>query len=261
MKKIRCDSQKDVEFRKRYQRKKWQRGLAYRTTRKTKKPKRWVASAKKPASIQLPSSFDVLNNSADSIGVINKLRAYVDNTANQRIEKECRLDFSILEKLQVASALVLMAEIDMWHIKWRQRLNAHTHTWYDHIHKFLKELGFFDLVKPRESKKLKPYPDQEQITYLKVVRGQKSGGEEAKRLRENIEETFDVGFEPERRQKLFAALAESFMNAHRHAYKSNKYAYWWLVAAYKKQEKRLTVAVYDRGLGIPETIQKKGERC
>ena len=256
MQKIRCDSQKDVEFRKRHQKRKWQSDLARRTPRKKKSLKRWRTHAEKPTSIRLPLSFDVFDNSTDSIEVINKLRAYVDEFADQHKTKRCTLDFRELEKLQAASALVLMAEIDMWHIKSKKKLIAHTHNWSADIHKFMKELGFFDLVEPLETKKLKEAFDQQKITYLQVVRGERSDGKVAKELREKAESTFNVGLGTKKINRLYAALTESFMNAHQHAYEDEP-AYWWLVAAYNKQERLLTVAVYDRGLGIPNTIRKK----
>ena len=257
MRKIRYKSQKDINFQKRHQIRKWQKSLHSRKSRKRINIRNRDKNDKEKLTINLPSSFNILDNATDSISVINTLRAYVDSSANQRKLKKCSLDFSALEKLDVASALVLMAEIDMWREKWNQKLTAHTHTWNAEIHKFLKELGFFELIKPRETKPLVQHPNEEKITYLQVVRGQKSDGEKAKKLKENIEMKFKVGLSKPKSKRLYAALVESFMNAHRHAYRDSKYAYWWIVAAYRKQEKNLTVAVYDIGLGIPETMRKK----
>ena len=257
MKKIRYDSKKDVDFRKRYQKRKWERDLARRAPQKKKRPKSWKTYFEKPIFIQLPPSFDVFNNSTHSIGAINELRSAGD-AIDQRTGKKCRLDFRELESLEVASALVLMAEIDIWHLKYGQELVAHTHIQNFDIYKSLRELGLFGLVKLRGGKRLAERLPQNRATFLEFVRGQGSDGTQAKKLRKDLEATFKLNFDDGTKKKLYAALTEAFTNAHRHAYQDGKLAYWWLAAAYDQRKKVLTIAVYDRGLGIPETMEKKG---
>ncbi|CAC9582831.1 hypothetical protein [uncultured Gammaproteobacteria bacterium] len=209
-----------------------------------------LKSRKTANKIDLPNIFDLHTNTDETLKVMNDFRTIVDKD-NPKLN---RLNFDEMEYINSSSALMLAAEIDVWNGKVRQKLHAQYKTWNDEIKALLCEIGFFELLG------MMPIKNNEIIDkntiFLQFISGQRSEGNKAKELREKIEEV--IGKELEEKTHLFEGLSEAFTNTTHHAYDENpnEYDKWWITAAYKKDDRKLIVSMYDRGKSIPITIHK-----
>ncbi len=212
--------------------------------------------------IQLPKVFDLHDNHEEVMEKINMFRKSFNNFA---INPHIRIDFSKIEEITLASALVLAADIDAWRITKRPSsvdLPQKVIVLFD-------KLGFFELLEiPRDGN-----DNTQEIGFscVKLLSAQKTDGEKAKKLREGIEKTMGQELQLNQSQALFHSLTEALTNAKQHAYtKPNdlkEYEKWWITAAcgsvpgsvsgsVSGSDKELTVAIYDRGRTIPKTMAK-----
>jgi len=199
-------------------------------------------------NIDLPENFDLHTHTDETLEIMGKFRKILDK-ATPRLE---RLNFDHIKHINSSSALMLVAEIDIWNIKSGKGLSASHTTWDNNIKRLLWEMGFFKLLKLPPLEGLQP---NKNTTFLKFISGTKSEGQKAKELRENIEQV--LGKKLENKLHLFDGLSEAFTNTTQHAYEAdntniNK---WWITSAYQKDEKKLIVSMYDRGKSIPTTMR------
>ena len=158
------------------------------------------------------------------------------------------------------TALMLAAEVDVWRVTAsHKKLRASHENWDPTVRNLLCDMGFFNLLhleKPNHYDS-----DTQDISYLEFMSGRDAEGEKAKKLREMIEERMGTSLEIETRQALFIGLTEAIVNVHQHAYKNAAYHLnkWWISASYQKSTRILSVLVYDRGQGIPNTLQREGK--
>ena len=229
-----------------------QRNNNKKSKRKNKKNKLQAFKNKRQKEnvLNLPSNFDLHENPEYTLEAMNYFRSIVDKEK----PKLKKLNFEKIKYINSSSALMLAAEIDVWNSKVGNNLQANHDTWNEEIKVLLCEIGFFELLGMTP-----PIKNQEvnnNTTFLKFISGHKSEGEKAKELREKIEAV--IGKELAEKTYLFEGLSEAFTNTTQHAYNknSNKYDKWWITAAYKKDERKLVVSMYDRGKSIPNTIHK-----
>ncbi len=203
---------------------------------------------KRKKEITLPESFDLHTNTDETLKIMGEFRNILDQ--NYKLKK---LNFDRIKKINPSSALMLVAEIDIWNTKPGQNLRANHKTWNANVKALLCEMGFFELLGFTPLKNSAEY--EKDTTFLKFISGIKSEGEKAKELRENIEKVISGTLE--NRLHLFDGLSEAFTNTTQHAYKKNSddTNKWWITAAYKKDDKNLIVSMYDRGQGIPTTMK------
>ncbi len=200
-------------------------------------------------NIDLPENFNLHTNTDETLEIMGRFRKILDKP----IPKLKRLNFDNIKNINPSPALMLAAEIDVWNIKSKQKLSASHTTWDNNIKYLLWEMGFFELLK------LPPLEDllktEKNTTFLKFISGTKSEGQKAKELRENIEQVLGKGLE--NKLHLFDGLSEAFTNTTQHAYEADNTSTnkWWITSAYRKDEKKLIVSMYDRGKSIPITMR------
>ncbi len=105
-----------------------------------------------------------------------------------------KLNFDDITQINPSSALMLVAELDVWNIKSNNRLSSNHKTWHADIKSLLSEMGLFELLKLPPLENNSPTND---ATFLKFISGKNSEGEKAKQLRENIERVIGVLSNPE----------------------------------------------------------------
>ncbi|SSC10346.1 hypothetical protein [thiotrophic endosymbiont of Bathymodiolus puteoserpentis (Logatchev)] len=197
--------------------------------------------------IDLPKNFDLHKNTDTTLEVMYQFRKIVDKD-DPRLQK---LNFDDITQINPSSALMLVAELDVWSIKSSNCLSSNHKTWHADI-KSLYEMGLFELLKLPPLENNSPTND---TTFLKFISGKNSEGEKAKQLRENIERV--IGKSLEQKLHLFDGLTEAFTNTTQHAYdkdNSKEFDKWWITASYKQEDKKLIVSMYDRGNSIPTTM-------
>jgi uncharacterized protein (UPF0335 family) len=205
-------------------------------------------SSKTVKKIELPQVFDLYKNTDETLEIMSRFRAIIDKD-NPKLKK---LSFDKIREIESSSALMLAAEIDVWNIKTNQKLSSNHKSWDENVKHLLCEMGFFELLNiPKPSQ---PQNSQD-ATFLQFISGNKSNGESAKKLRENIEKV--IGKELESKHHLFDGLSEAFTNTTQHAYdreQLKEFDKWWISASYKKNENQLIISMYDRGKSIPATM-------
>lgn len=207
-------------------------------------------------TIRLPEQFDLHNNYEQVMRKMNEFRAETDKPADSI--RPVSLNFNDIKHIDISSALVLAADIDVWRLK-MGKLRSHHDEWHPEIRTLLNEMGLFELLSMPRLKK--ESPQWAKTSFVKFLSAQKADGQKAKMLRERIEETMSTALSGEQRRSLFTSLAEALANAKQHAYANpnalKHYEKWWITAAYSRENGReLTVALYDRGQTIPATMLK-----
>lgn len=200
--------------------------------------------SRKNTKLIVPENFNTNEHIEKSLELLQKLRSAV---ITGRLK---HLNFDKIKVIDISSALMLAAEVDVWNIEANDSLNSNSKNWNDNIKDLLCEIGFFELLKLP----LLHHSQNNNITFLKLISGTKSEGDKAKKLRLEIERV--MGKELENKIHLFEGLTEAFTNTRQHAYDSDKEINkWWITAAYDKSTKQLIVSMYDRGNSIPATMK------
>ena len=206
--------------------------------------------------INLPENFNLHDNYEKVMRVMNDLRIAVNRPI--RKNHSLYLNFDKIKHIDIASALVLAADIDVWRMKMGE-LESHHESWHPHIRVLLNEMGLFKLLGMQSLKEKSTKPN---VSFVKFLSAQLTEGIKVKTLRERIESTMSALLSIEQRGALYTSLSESLVNAKQHAYPNpdnlRRHEKWWITAAYNKKARKLTVAIYDRGLTIPKTMMKKG---
>lgn len=170
------------------------------------------------------------------------------------------LDFSSLKEVCPRAALVLAAEVDRWRRDKRikPRLKNVNH-WVPEIYWLLEQMGMFDLVEATNRPTIKR-GDPDTI-FIRFRSGSEVEGGKSRELAEEIEAI--VGVKLQSRAFLYRGLTEAMTNVGHHAYpKGADYQFpvlegqWWMFASFQKRTRRLTVAFYDQGIGIPNTLPR-----
>lgn len=207
-------------------------------------------------SITLPEIFDLHKNYEPIMRTMNKFRKEVDKPRYK--SGLLSLNFNSIAEIGISSALVLAADIDVWQMK-KGKLQSRHDEWQPHIRTLLNEMGLFELLTmPPLGKDAKA--EKHGTSFVKFLSAQKADGSKARELRQRIEAAMSQKLRHEYQHAMYASLAEALLNAKQHAYQSEKnlqsHEKWWITAAYDSEEKRLTVAMYDRGQTIPGTMAK-----
>lgn len=199
------------------------------------------------------------------------------------IEKICLLDkrrpfvinFDKLEKMDIAPALMLAAELDVKKISLAESIiKADTSKWTNEWAKNrLMELGFFQLLDSSTVNTNKSNLN-ESVKYLKfqsgTVKKKLASGtvkkELTKETRDKLEKIMNEIISEENNQmkmKIFEALTEAITNTHQHAYEGRIFQYykWWASATINQGQSSNIVKIicYDRGVTIPKSILNKKE--
>ncbi|WP_141507375.1 hypothetical protein [Rhizobium sp. H4] len=176
------------------------------------------------------------------------------------------VDFSKIEEMSTAAALVLAAEyqraIDI--IKSPPPL-VNIRNWKDEVLLQLYQLGFFSILGITDDALAGQLYTQGDVMTLKILSGSNAlETEQADQMLMELGRFLD----PENqlpnniRIPLNSALSEAMVNVRKHAYPEDydfQYRHlgrWWLAASANRREKSLTVVIYDQGATIPVTYSK-----
>lgn len=170
------------------------------------------------------------------------------------------VDLSSLEKIDLGSALVLVAEFDRWQRLYGIILTPSTiNNWNKNVVSKLKSLGFFDLLKTSLNGF---HISSKKAHWIPFMSGTLTIGKAAKKLKNKLTTVLGRGnkghFLP-----IYEPLIESMKNAIQHAYPeengehSVKHYYgkrWWMAAEYNSENNFIQVAFLDLGITIPVSL-------
>ena len=200
-------------------------------------------------SLCVPERLSFEHDYKETLAFFNRLR-YLAGIPRTGL----KIDFTTLQDIGPAAALVLAAELDCWRLRARKPIRVlDIHKWNRNVRFLLDEMGLFDLVQvvnPPPS--LGPAP----LRFIRFKSGQAADGELAKELRIDLEK---ITGEIPGWSNLYRGLAEAMTNVRQHAYEgggSGNLEKWWMFGAYHNPSKLLTCAFFDRGVGIPATLPR-----
>ncbi len=225
--------------------------IASKNRKKIRKKKNKASFGSDKIELTLPSEFDLHSNQDDTIGLLQKLHQANNNKNKHGLTS---LKFDDIREINLSSALILASEIDIWNKKIQGRIQSKYKRWDAKIRLLLQEMGLFELLNLQSI----PVDENElgkNTVFLQFLVSKTSDGQLAKKMRKKIEEV--LGRDLENKVHLYGSISEAFTNVIHHAYDEyEKYPYWWITAAYDKDKTQLTVALYDRGFGIPTTMER-----
>ena len=212
-----------------------------------------------PKEIILPEKF-TLENIVQVVTELSALRFYLAKD-NKKMYLELNMDK--IKEVDISTSLMLAAELDCWSIQ-KGKLNSHDDSWNKNIRELFYEMGLFDLL----NIKSKTPVDTELNTtiFLRFISNTEVEMAPLINLRKQIERTIGSDLPQQQRNFLSASLQEAITNTFHHAYKSKgkkgnrwkrkRIEKWWLSACYYKNQE-IIVSLYDRGLTIPTTLEKR----
>lgn len=225
------------------------RKMRRREFHSTRRPPR-VRNKRESITISCPEVFSLDANFDEVVRVLNEIR-----DVSRRFRPNLYIDFRPIRDLSVSAALAFAAELDRFKRVCGPLRPVDVREWEPTVLNLLDELGFFELLHVKTK-----FSSDEQSNATKYVRfrsGSKADGEKVDELRKQDLEPL-VGDVPGR-TKFYAALTEAMTNVAQHAYENeSSLSLWWLSASFSRVESELTILIYDQGLGIPHTLQKKG---
>ncbi|WP_417415854.1 hypothetical protein [Hoeflea sp.] len=220
------------------------------------------------------------NETLDLLSDVQKVSAYpnISNTNSRprswykrnRTSKGLRriksyFDFAKIEFISTAVALAFTAEYDI----------AKTHAatppptinlndWHPEVLLTLAQMGFFETlgIIP-ETAKIVDLSKEKRV--LKIVKG--TSGDQLQNIAKAISELVEFWDEGELDRKmrinLNTAIGEAMINVAKWAYDEPRGLYddrlrcFWITGSVDKRTNELVVVIFDRGVGIPETYQRK----
>lgn len=200
-----------------------------------------------------PANMDLSEtNFVETVSFLKSVRALSSMSFNR-----VYIDFRTIEKLSPLAALLLTSEIHRWQInKGRLRVNHHEN-WDPDVKRLLHEMGFFDLVNIVNRPELE-YPTPLSIKFTPFKYGSQTIGDHAVTLREEMEA---IAGEIPAKFLMFGGLTEAMKNVLHWAYDKktpDNLRLWWMGGSYSPNDERMTIMIYDHGVGIPNTLPRSG---
>ncbi len=169
------------------------------------------------------------------------------------------LHFELVEQVDPAAALVLVAEIFRIRKLRSNRAVTGTYPRSRAIYDLLSELGFFGLLNIIERYgQPKPSADPGKPVFLRFVSNNEVVSEGVDLFVTMIESTL-IPLNEVARMKLVAAIIEAMANTLDHAHPSviageSMGKRWWMTAKINVHRREVTIILFDQGVGIPKTI-------
>ena len=213
-----------------------------------------------------PAKFDLHTNYEETLALIMELRFLhrprrsSGLNGNQSRRWRGLLNLARIEDIDPATGLVLAAELDSYrrHIS---GLRSNDDNWHENVRTYFLESGLFELlgISPQRAHP-KPASGPERRV-LKYRKGREPDGEQADRLRRELEDLCGESFGP--RVLVNNALCEAMTNSHHHAYPEEQSWWpltppgnWWASCAWTPSTETMHMMLYDQGVGIPKTLPR-----
>jgi len=221
----------------------------------------------------MPGIFSLDDNFIETVEYLTELRTKLrssipESKIAKAITRRARRhilsynDFSTINKISPAAALVLAAEFDRWRIQANTKLfTVNERFWKPEVLSVLYALGFHELLDMRP-----PGPHAAEIGTLRILRfssGDQAEGEYAGTLQDSLaillpEDDAErlLYIEP------YAGIFEAILNSRSWAYPENfdwehePVRRWWITGAVDSSKRQVTVVAYDQGISIPVSLPR-----
>lgn len=209
-------------------------------------------------TLPAPKTLSMTKNFSETLGFIYGARELMWSRNSK--PHYWVLDFSKIESIGPAAALVLAAELDRFSTEVGARLSPYVDTWQPQVRSMFHELGLLPFLG------LQQYPapqttSMQTLRFLKLMSSRATDGSTADQLRTNLEDL--SGKKLSAPKVAYSAICEAMTNAVQHAYSTPETAWparyvrkWWATGAFNQQNRSIHLFVYDQGVGIPSTLPK-----
>lgn len=204
-----------------------------------------------------PPKLSLAFRDPNSLAFFRQLRELISR--RDKTIRSAMVDLAGTKKLDLGSALTLVAEFDRW-----QRLNytilypGTVSNWDPTVRNELHSLGFFKLLKTN----LPPLLwTQQKNAWIQFVSDTMTIGRAATLLRRRMQS--ELGGESGYEQDIYIVLVEAMKNAFQHAYPDDQeYSgfdqrvgkRWWMAASIDDAREFIEVAFLDLGITIPKSL-------
>lgn len=210
---------------------------------------------KESIELALPADLSLTRNYDATVGFIKDFRHAVSLRP-----KRMKVDFTSLQDVSPAAALVLAAELDRWRLlrNFRPRV-IDIDDWNPEVRRLLDQMGLFELLRVSN----RPVPmesSQPKLHFIKFCTGDEALGSLATELRVGLE---SVAGSIDGWKHLYAGLQEAMTNVMHHAYPKDSRIpgraatnRWWMAGSYDQRDGQLQAMFFDQGVGIPNTVPR-----
>lgn len=200
-------------------------------------------------SFSLCEMMDFNDNIDETIEVFDELKIFFSE------HQKSYINFNQLRTIDPSSALVLVAEFDARILENRKRGKwgaPDIESWQEQPKQQLNDMGFFRLLRVPAQVGSSRDTQLNAEKFVKFIRGDQVFGENSLDLQKSIKQIIDDN----NIESIWphAEITEAMTNCIHHAYKPDVKKYWWLSAAFHREDKTLTIMIFDRGVGISNTV-------
>lgn len=221
------------------------------------------ARRRKPVTFMVPPAiFSLRENYEEVAAFFAHLR-----TAIYRDELPSHMwtaiDFKALKAISPAAALILAAELYRWQHFMKMKLNAvHQDKWHPQVRQVLANMGLFDFLQTPNFRTDDEHASvDDDVSVLKYRSHATVLGTECEDMLNHLTEISG----PVRADNfIYDGLIEALKNSRQHAYTDESRWYgvdagtWFMSGSYTRSTSTLTAAVFDLGVGVPQTLPRTG---
>lgn len=212
-------------------------------------------SGKTSVVLKVPEHFDIYlagTRYEESMRFISNLDKMMDSAYILKII----LDFSSVKEVKAAALVLLFASIEVL-IKKHNKvvqikliLAARNQPKARFNQRIIKETGLLQLC--LDSRPAHIFTKN----YLPIISG--VGGQHRDEIVTFIlQKIYNNDMSPELENTYASAVQEAINNVEAHAYDPSESKQWWVKCSYIAQEKQLYLVIYDRGVGIPQSLKSE----
>lgn len=213
-------------------------------------------------TITPPANFNLTEGYDATVKCLRELKEAALLPAPRGIRRWVRIDFTPIKSLSLAGAVVLAAEIDRWrHMKRAKLKPRDIDAWDPEVKRRLASIGFFELLGIDNPIEDEGVIDEQNVTILPLISGQRLEREELHGLLAAIMKA--VARVLRQDPRVYGALIEAVYNSITHAYPDEiKCEFpplkngWWATAGWSPMQNSIKFWVYDQGVGIPATLPR-----
>jgi len=203
--------------------------------------------------VSAPENFNLREDFDEAVIFLQTIRQ-----ESLKRRKRYSINFKTIQTLSPAAALLLTAEMDRWRRTTKMKLvPAELKKWNPDVRRLLNEMGFFEALGMENPCGFDDLIEDENLKFIKFMSGSTSDGTYVKELRIALEKLAGA---INAKIYMYNGVTEAMANSVEHAYPPPQkfpneiYKRWWISGSYNKENGRITVMVYDQGVGIPTTL-------
>lgn len=223
---------------------------------KHKYPKAKITQKRGKIEINAPKVMRLSGDKEEIFDFLQCIRELIEIKSKQK-----SINFSTISDLSPLCAMLLASEVHRWQLITSKKLRVlNADDWDPTVKQLLHDMGLFDLVSVQNPVRLAQIDTEEK--FIRIRSEKEVDLEEA--IGRIEYEVSKIALTLNQNPLLYGGIEEAVTNVTQWAYKGYEfeehenedelYNRWWFFASYNTRTGRMTIMVYDHGLGIPGTL-------